>query len=130
MLRRRPAPIRSICRGWIASRRSLSFCDRPITPRLSWSTRAPLTGNRPPPSQLPRGGAAPQPAAGVGPSVRRILPGEPVDRLPDEVGMADVPGVLLDEVDQDAPQAGCLTAGAAPPGQLPQAAGDQRLADR
>src|SRR6478672_2302557 len=110
MLRRRPAPIRSICRGWIASRRSLSFCDRAITPRLSWSTRAPLTGNSSPPDhryhpQLPRAMATPQPAAAMWQSVRRILPGEPVDRLPDEVGMADVPGVLLDEVDQDAPQA-------------------------
>ncbi len=39
-------------------------------------------------------------------SARRVLPGEPVHRLPDEVGMADVPRVLLDQVDQDAPQAG------------------------
>ena len=40
------ASIRPMCSGWIASRRSFSFCDRAITPRLSWSTRAPLTGNR------------------------------------------------------------------------------------
>ena len=35
-----------------------------------------------------------------------ILPREPVYRFPDEVGVADVARVLLDQVDQDAPQAG------------------------
>lgn len=36
--------------------------------------------------------------------------------------MADVPRVLLDQVDQDAPQAGGLTAGGGEPGQPVQAA--------
>src|SRR6266705_88093 len=38
---------------------------------------------------------------GTGLSARRLLPGEPVHRLPEEVGMAVVPRVLLDQVDQD-----------------------------
>src|SRR5712691_7886138 len=42
-------------------------------------------------------------------SVRRLLPGLPVHRLPEEVGMAVVPPVLLDHVDQDPSQAGRLT---------------------
>src|SRR5215470_11089010 len=114
MLRRRPAPIRSMCRGWIASRCSFSFRDRAITPRLSWSTRAPLDGNRchkaaaTIPASARGGGAAT--GGRDGRSARRILPGEPVDGLPDEVGMADVPRVLLDGVDHDAPQAGRLAA--------------------
>jgi hypothetical protein len=36
-----------------------------------------------------------------GPSARRLLPGEPVHLLADEVGMPVVPRVLLDHVDQD-----------------------------
>lgn len=36
----------------------------------------------------------------------RILADEPVHRLANEVGVADVAGVLLDQVDQEAPQAG------------------------
>ena len=39
-------------------------------------------------------------------SARRLLPGEPVDRFPEEVGMAVVPRVLLDHVEQDPAQAG------------------------
>jgi hypothetical protein len=39
-------------------------------------------------------------------SAGRVLPDDPVDRLPDQVGVADVPCVLLDQVDQDLPQAG------------------------
>ena len=39
-------------------------------------------------------------------SPRRILPDESVHGLPDEIRMADMPRVLLDQVDQDAPQAG------------------------
>ena len=35
----------------------------------------------------------------------RLLPGETVDGLADQVGMAVVPGVLLDHVDHDPPQA-------------------------
>jgi hypothetical protein len=38
---------------------------------------------------------------GMGLSARRLLPGEPVHRLPEEVGMAVVPRVLLDHVAQD-----------------------------
>ena len=43
---------------------------------------------------------------GMGVSARRVLPGEPIHRLPDEIGVAHVPRVLLYQVDQDAPQAG------------------------
>jgi hypothetical protein len=35
----------------------------------------------------------------MGLSARRLLPGEPVHRLQEEVGMAVVPPVLLDQVD-------------------------------
>jgi hypothetical protein len=38
--------------------------------------------------------------------VRRIHPDEPVDGLPDEIGMTDMPRILFDQVDQNAPQAG------------------------
>ena len=61
------------------------------------------------------------------PSARRIVPDEPVHRLPDEVGMADVPRVLLDQVDQETPQAGCPTVGPGALGQLVQAAVGQHL---
>jgi len=37
---------------------------------------------------------------------RRVFADDPVDRLPDQVGVAVVPCVLLDQVDQDPPQAG------------------------
>src|SRR5262249_7909714 len=57
----------------------------------------------------------------------RLLPGEPAPRLRDEVGMAVVPGVLLDHVDQDPPQAGRPPVGPGAPGQPPQAAIGQRL---
>src|ERR1017187_9609220 len=60
----------------------------------------------------------------------RLLPGEPVHRCPEEVGMADVPRVLLDQVEQDPPQAGCPAVGPGAPGQLLQAAVGQRLRDR
>jgi hypothetical protein len=39
-------------------------------------------------------------------SAGRVLADDPVDRLPDQVGVADVPCVLLDQVDQDPAQAG------------------------
>ena len=39
-------------------------------------------------------------------SPRWVVPDEPVDRLSDEVGMAVVPRVLLDHVDQDVAQTG------------------------
>jgi hypothetical protein len=42
-------------------------------------------------------------------TARRVLPDEPVNRLSDEVGMTGVPRILLDQVDQDPPQAGCPT---------------------
>jgi hypothetical protein len=54
----------------------------------------------------------------MGPSARRILPDEPVYRLPDEVGMADVPGILLDQVDQEATQARGPTSGKGVPPDL------------
>jgi hypothetical protein len=64
-------------------------------------------------------------------SVRRILPDEAVHRLPDEIGMTDVPCVLLDQVDQDPPQAGCLAAVVGDPrGQPIRATVGQRLGDR
>jgi hypothetical protein len=37
---------------------------------------------------------------------RRVLPDEAVHRLPDEVGVADVPRILLDRVNEDTTQAG------------------------
>src|SRR5437588_12697547 len=40
---------------------------------------------------------------------RRVLADETVDGLADEVGVADVTCVLLDEVGEDAPQAGRAT---------------------
>src|ERR1035438_7861014 len=63
-------------------------------------------------------------------SARRLLPGEPVHRLPEEVGMAVVPGVLLDQVEQDPSQAGCPAVGQGAPGQPVQAAVGQRLRDQ
>ena len=45
----------------------------------------------------------PGPTDGV--SARGVLSGEPVHRLPDEIGVAHVPRVLLYKVDQDSPQA-------------------------
>jgi hypothetical protein len=39
-------------------------------------------------------------------SALRLLADEPVHGLPDEVGMAGVARVLLDQIDQDATQAG------------------------
>jgi hypothetical protein len=41
----------------------------------------------------------------------RLLPGEPVHRLPEQVGMAVVPRVLLDQVEQDPSQARGPTVG-------------------
>ena len=63
-------------------------------------------------------------------SIRRVLSGEPVHRLPDEVGVADVPRVLLDQVDQDAPQAGRPAVRSLMPGELAQVAVGQGLGDR
>src|SRR5258708_391572 len=60
----------------------------------------------------------------------RILSDEPVYRFPDQVGVADVPRVLLDDVDQQTPQAGCPTVGPGAPDQLIQPAAGQRLCDR
>src|SRR5262252_9475631 len=59
---------------------------------------------------------------GMGLRARRLLPGEPVHRLPEEVGMAVVPRVLLDQVEQDPSQAGCPTVGPGAPGESLQAA--------
>ena len=67
------------------------------------------------------------PGARSGLSAWRLLAGEPVNRLPDEVGVAVVPRVLLDHVDQDPSQAWCLTAGPGAPGQPLQAAVGQCL---
>src|SRR5688572_20110814 len=63
-------------------------------------------------------------------TVRRILAGEPVDRLPDQVSVAIVPRVLLDQVDQDPPQAGRLTVWGREPAQMVQATVRQRLGKR
>jgi hypothetical protein len=43
------------------------------------------------------------PDEGMSSSARWVLSDEPVHRFPDEVRMADVPRVFLDQVDQDAP---------------------------
>src|SRR3990172_3959936 len=67
---------------------------------------------------------------GWGLCARRLLAGEPVNRLPDEVGMAVVPRVLLDHVDQDPSQAGCPTVGPGAPRQPLKAALGQRLRDQ
>src|SRR5579872_7358958 len=45
---------------------------------------------------------------------------EPVHRLPDEVGMAVVPRVLLDHVAHDPPQTGSAAVGPGAPGQAVQ----------
>jgi hypothetical protein len=36
--------------------------------------------------------------------LRRILTGQAVDRLPEQVGMADVPGVLIVQVNHQTPE--------------------------
>ena len=43
--------------------------------------------------------------AGMGVSAGRVLPREPVHRLPEKVGMTDMPGVLLDHVDHETAEA-------------------------
>jgi hypothetical protein len=48
-------------------------------------------------------------------------PGEPVHRLPEEVGLTVVPSVLLDQVEQDPSQAGRLTASVGAPAKPLQA---------
>src|SRR5437868_576894 len=63
------------------------------------------------------------------PSARWILSDQPIHRFPDQIGMADVPSVFLDYVDQDTPQATWLAPDGSP-GQLLQAAAGQRLRDR
>jgi hypothetical protein len=42
------------------------------------------------------------------PLLRRVLADQPVDRLADQIGMAGVTGVLLDQVDDHAAQVGRL----------------------
>ena len=65
------------------------------------------------------------------PVVRRILADEAVHRLADEVGMAHVSRVLLDQIDQHPPQVGCLAAGVADArGQVIHATVGQRIAER
>src|SRR6266567_2141307 len=66
----------------------------------------------------------------MGLSARRLLAGEPVHRLPEEVGMAVVPRVLLDQMEQDPSQAGCPTVGPGAPGQPLQAAVGHCLRDQ
>src|SRR5437879_12946126 len=58
---------------------------------------------------------------GMGLSARRLLPGLPVHRLPEEVGMAVVPRVLLDHMAQDPSQAGCRSIGPGSTGQAMRA---------
>lgn len=62
-------------------------------------------------------------------SAWRVFSGEPVHRLADEVGVADVTGVLLDDVDQDTSQAWCLIP-LAEASQLPEVAVGEHLVDR
>jgi hypothetical protein len=60
-------------------------------------------------------------AIGAGPPATSLA-GAPVDRLPDKVGGAVVLRVLLDQVDEDPSQAGCLSAGPDAPGKPIQTA--------
>ena len=60
----------------------------------------------------------------------RLLPGEPVYRLPEQVGMAVVPGVPLDHVAHDPAQAGGLAVGPGSLGQLSMAGVGQRFGDQ
>jgi hypothetical protein len=60
---------------------------------------------------------------------RCLLSHEPVHRLPNQVGMAVVPRVLLDHVDHDPTQAGCAAVGPGAPRELIQAAVGQHLSD-
>src|ERR1700756_5230074 len=71
------------------------------TPSKAWLSRAPA---REQPSR--RAGAPP------------LHPGDAVDALPKQVGVAVVPGVLLDHVDVDPPEAAVLLHEAASIGQL------------
>ena len=48
----------------------------------------------------------------------RLLAGEPVHRFAEEVGVAVVPRVLLDHVDDDPSQGWCATVGPRAPGRL------------
>src|SRR4051794_37767506 len=67
------------------------------------------------------------PVAGL---IRGSLTGLAVDGLPDQVGMAVVPGVLLDHVDDDPAQAERLTLAPAPlrrGGIEPRVAGQRRV---
>ena len=59
----------------------------------------------------------------------RIFSDETVHRLPDEIGVADMPRVLLDQVDENAPEAGGSTIRPGASGQLLQASFRQRLGD-
>ena len=64
---------------------------------------------------LPLAGSRPCP-----PASGRVLTGEPVYRLAEEVGVAGVPAVLLDQVAHEAPQAGVAAVG---PGDVDELAG-------
>src|SRR6266571_5474016 len=56
-----------------------------------------------------------------------ILSDKPIDRLPDEVGMAHVACVLLDHVNEEPSQAGGPAVGPGAGGEPVQAAGGDRL---
>jgi hypothetical protein len=61
-----------------------------------------------------------------GPILGRILADETVDRLPEQVGVTDVPGVFVVQVDQQAPRARFLVRADVQFGELVQAAvGDE-----
>src|SRR5699024_897196 len=88
-------------------------------PRRTWIgwRSSPGTDGTPRPAGRPRARAARRGL--VGP----LFAGGPVDRLADEIGMAVVPGVLLDHVHDDPAQARALTIRPAPRSESVQAIG-------
>ena len=93
--------------------RRLRGQERPATRHAARTSRGEDGG-------VERLGPAPHPPARQS-AGRPLLPHRPVHRFPDEIGVAVVPGVLLDHVNQDPAQAGGLTGGPGTPGKLPQA---------
>src|SRR5829696_4947279 len=64
-----------------------------------------------PPRHLPRRvpPSSATPATGASSRLRWVLPDQAVDRLPEQVGVTDVAGVLVVQVDQETPDIGRLT---------------------
>src|SRR6266568_2920706 len=85
-----------MCSGWIASRRSLSFRDRAITPRLNSTTRAPLTGH---PAALPQDAQRELAVAAVTLHQREPERQERIDS-PGCAGVADVDRTYPDSADE------------------------------